>query len=153
MLFRTHLVIALFFVLMFFQYIENPILFLPVAFLATIIPDIDNRFSKIGHYRIFRIFNFFIKHRGIIHSFTFLAIVSILISLSFKEILIPFALAYSIHLLLDAVTLNGIRPFYPLKFKIKGRIKTGGITETILFVSFLLIDLFLIFSKIYLIVK
>jgi len=153
MFFRTHLIIALFFILIFFQYIENPIVFLPVVLLATIIPDIDSRFSRIGHYKIFRIFNFFVKHRGITHSFTFLAIVSVLIFFSFKEILLPFVLAYSLHLLLDGFTLSGISPFYPLKFRIKGRIKTGGIIEIILFVSFLLMDLFLLFSKIYLIVK
>lgn len=153
MFFKTHFIIALFFVLMFFQYIENPIVFLPIVFLATIIPDIDSRFSRIGHYKIFRVFNFFMKHRGITHSFTFLAVISLLIFLSFKEILIPFSLAYSLHLILDAVTIDGISPFYPLKFRIKGKLKTGGIIETILFVFFLLIDLFLIFSKIYLIVK
>jgi len=153
MFFRTHFIIALFFVLIFFQYVENPIVFLPIVFLATIIPDIDNRFSRIGHYKVFRIFNFFVKHRGITHSFTFLAITSILIFLSFREILIPFSFAYSLHLLLDSLTIHGIMPFYPLKFRIKGKLKTGGVIETILFALFLLIDLFLIFSKIYLIAK
>jgi len=153
MFFKTHLVIALFFVLMFFSYIENPIVFLPVAFLATIIPDIDSRFSKIGKHKIFRIFNFFVRHRGITHSFTFLAVVSVLIFLSFKEILIPFVLAYSFHLLLDAITIGGIMPFYPLKFRIKGKIRTGGIIENFLFLFFIAIDSFLLFYKIYLIVK
>lgn len=153
MLFRTHFAIALFFVLIFFQYIENPIIFLPVVLFATIIPDIDTRFSKIGKHKIFRIFNFFVKHRGITHSFTFLAIISASIFLSFKEILLPFALAYSLHLLLDSMTIAGISPLYPLKFRIRGKIKTGGFIEMILFVSFLLIDMFLLFSKIYLIVK
>ena len=153
MFFKTHLVIALFFVLIFFNYITNPIVSLPVVFLATLIPDIDNRFSKIGHKKIFRIFNFFVKHRGIIHSFSFLLIVSFFIFLFFKEILFAFVFGYSLHLLVDSLTVRGIMPFYPLKFRIKGKIKTGGFLETIFFISFLLIDLFWIFSKIYLIVK
>jgi len=153
MFFRTHLIMAFFFVLLFFQYITNPVIFLPVVFFATIIPDIDSRFSKIGHHRMFRIFNFFVKHRGIMHSFTFLALVSALIFLFFKEALFPFASAYTLHLLLDALTIQGIMPLFPLKFRIKGKIKTGGIVENILFFSFILADLFLIFSKIYLIVK
>jgi len=153
MFFRTHLAIALFFVLLFFEHIANPFIFLPVVFLATILPDIDTRFSRIGHKKIFRIFNFFVRHRGIMHSFTFLALVSGLIFLFFKEALFPFASAYSLHLLLDALTIQGITPLYPLKFRIKGRIKTGGIIENAMFLSFLLADLFLIFSKIYLIVK
>jgi len=153
MLFKTHLAIALFLVLLFFQYITNPFIFLPVVFLATIIPDIDSRFSKIGKKKIFRLLQFFVKHRGILHSFTFLLVLSLLIFLSFKEILFPFALAYSLHLLLDALTIQGISPFYPLKFRTRGKVKTGGFLEIIFFVSFLLIDLFLILFKIYLIVK
>lgn len=149
MLFKTHLAIALFFILLFFQYIPNPIVFLPVALIAAILPDIDNKSSKIGHHKIFRIFNFFSKHRGIIHSLTFLFIISGIIFLIYKEILLPFALGYSLHLLLDAITLNGIRPFYPLNFKIRGRIRTGGIIEKLAFVSFFIIDLFLVFTLIY----
>ncbi len=153
MFFRTHLAAALLLILLLFDYIANPVLFLPIALIATIIPDIDSRFSKIGKRKIFRIFNFFVKHRGIMHSFTFLLLISLLIFLFFKEALLPFASAYSLHLLLDMLTIQGIAPFFPLKFRIKGMIKTGGIIENILFLSLIAADLFLIFSKIYLIVK
>ncbi len=153
MFFRTHLVIVLFFVLLLFSYIGNPVIFLLVVFFATLFPDIDSKFSKIGHHKIFRIFNFFMKHRGITHSFTFLAVLLLLIFLSFREILLSFASAYSLHLLLDAITINGISPLYPLKWRLKGKIKTGGIIENTLFLFFIVTDLFLIFSKIYLIVK
>ncbi len=150
---KTHLAVALFFILLFFSYITNPFVFLPVVFIATIIPDIDSKFSKIGRYKVFRIFNFFTKHRGIMHSFTFLFIISLIIFLFFKEIVVPFALAYSLHLLLDALTIQGISPFFPLKFKVKGGVKTGGIKEIIFFIFFIIIDLLLLFYKIYLIVK
>jgi inner membrane protein len=150
---RTHIALALFFALIFFDYLGNPAVFLPVIFVATLLPDIDSRFSKLGKRKIFRVFNFFVKHRGITHSFTFLFLISSLIFFSFKEILLPFASAYSLHLLLDALTIQGVALFYPLKFRMKGKIRTGGFLETIFFVSFFLIDLFLMFSKIYLIVK
>ncbi len=153
MFFRTHIMITLFFFLLFFQYISNPIVFLVVSIFATAIPDIDNRFSKIGHYKISRIFNFFVRHRGITHSFTFLTVISLLIFLFFKDIFFAFILGYSLHLLADGFTLSGIRPFYPLKWKIKGRLKTGGFTEIFIFVALFLINLILLFSKIYLIVK
>jgi inner membrane protein len=157
MFLKTHLLIALFLVLAFFSYISNPLIFLPVAFIGTILPDIDSRFSKIGKRKIFRIFNFFMKHRGIMHSFTFLFLVSSLLFLTFREALLPFAASYSLHLVLDALTIQGIPIFYPLKFRIRGKLKTGGLLETIFFVFFLLADLFLLFlllfSKIYLIVK
>lgn len=153
MFFRTHLAAALFLVLLFFPYITNPLVFLPVVLIATVIPDIDTRFSKIGSHKIFRVFNFFVRHRGAMHSFTFLLFVSPLIFFLFREALLPFLSAYSLHLLLDALTVQGIAPFFPLKLRIKGIIKTGGIIENFLFLFLVLADLFLIFSKIYLIVK
>ncbi len=149
MFFRTHLVIVLFFILMFFQDIHNPLLFLPIAIFSTLFPDIDNKFSKIGHYKIFRIFNFFIKHRGAVHSFTFLAIAGVFIFLFFRKGFSPFVFGYSLHLILDSITISGIKPFYPLKLKVKGKIRTGGVIENFSFIVFLLVDLFLIFNRIY----
>ncbi len=148
MLFRTHLVITLFFLFLFFQF-QNPIVFLAVSVIATAIPDIDTKYSKIGHYKISRIFNFFVKHRGITHSFTFLLVLSFFIFLFSREISFAFAFGYSLHLLSDALTVSGIMPFYPLKLKIKGKIRTGGFIETFVFVIFFLVDLFLIFSRIF----
>ena len=144
MLFRTHLIIAIFFILLFIHQIPNPIIFLIVTIFATAIPDIDTKFSKIGKH--FKILNFFMKHRGIIHSFTFLFIIGIFIFFFAREILIPFVFGYSLHLLLDGITINGVRLFYPLKFRMKGRIKTGKIIENILFAVFLAGDLFLVFK-------
>lgn len=149
MFLRTHLMMTLFFFLLFFQYIPNFILFLPIALFATIIPDIDNKFSRIGHYKLSRIFNFFVKHRGITHSFTFLFIISFFIFLFFKEILFAFVFGYSSHLLADSLTISGIMPFYPLKKKLKGKIKTGGIIENLIFAILFLGNLFLVFILIY----
>jgi membrane-bound metal-dependent hydrolase YbcI (DUF457 family) len=141
--------ITLFFVLFIFQHLQNPVLFLVVSFFATMIPDIDNKFSRIGHYRISRIFNFFVRHRGITHSFSFLLVISSFIFLVFKEILPAFVLGYSLHLLADSLTLRGIMPLYPFKWKLKGRIKTGGIIENFIFAGFFFGNLFLVFVLIY----
>ena len=141
--------ITLFFVLLFFQYLQNPVTFLIVSIFATMIPDIDNKFSRVGHYKLSRIFNFFVKHRGITHSFSFLFIVSFFIFLFFKEILFVFVLGYSSHLLADSLTIRGIMPLYPLKKRLRGKIKTGGIIENLIFVIFLSGNLFLIFTLIY----
>lgn len=146
MLARTHLVTVLFFLLLFFPSVSNPILFFSVAIISAILPDIDTPTSKIGHYKIFRPLNFFTKHRGFFHSFTFLLLISILIFFSYKEILIPFVFGYSLHLILDAITIQGIIPFYPAKFKVRGLIKTGGIIESVIFWIFLIADLVLIFK-------
>jgi membrane-bound metal-dependent hydrolase YbcI (DUF457 family) len=149
MFLRTHLAITSFFVLLFFQYLQNPLIFVVVSIFATMMPDIDNRFSKIGHYKLSRIFNFFVRHRGITHSFSFLLIVSLFIFLFFKEILFAFVLGYFLHLLLDSLTVQGIMPLYPLKRRLRGIIRTGGMIENLIFVIFLSGNLFLIFTQIY----
>jgi len=48
MLIKTHLAITLFFALLLIGYVNSPILFLVVALIATYIPDIDSKHSKIG---------------------------------------------------------------------------------------------------------
>lgn len=144
MLFRTHLIITIFFVLLIFPYIQNPIVFIPVALFATLLPDIDSKNSKLGHYKIFRIFNLFTKHRGITHSLIFLAVISFFIFLFSKEILLAFVLGYVLHIFCDGFTREGVTPFYPSKKRISGWIKTGGITEIFIFIVFIFVDLFLI---------
>ena len=146
MLFRTHLVIALFFILLFFSSITNPVLFISTAIFATLLPDIDSPTSKLGHYKIFRPLNFFTKHRGIIHSLTFLFLISIFLFLFWKEILIPFVFGYSLHLFLDGITVQGVNLFYPAKIKMRWIIRTGGIAEIFIFTAFVFADLFFIFK-------
>ncbi|MCK9568286.1 metal-dependent hydrolase [Candidatus Pacearchaeota archaeon] len=149
MLTRTHLLVSLFFILVFFDEISNPWIFIPVALFASILPDIDNKFSKIGRKKISRIFNFFMKHRGIIHSFSFLLIVGIFLFFYFRETFYPFIFGYSLHLILDCLTINGLRIFYPLKFKAKGFLRTGGVFENLFFVFLFLVCFFLIFYRIF----
>lgn len=146
MLFRTHLIIAIFFILLFFQQFFNSILFIGIFLFASIIPDIDSRFSKVGKH--FRFFNFFVKHRGAIHSFSFLLILGIVFFFFAREILFPFVFGYSLHLILDGITIQGIRPFYPIKFRFKGFMKTGKIIEHVLFFIFVIADLFLIYCNV-----
>jgi len=147
MLIKSHVVITIFFCFLLFQNSSDFVLFLFISIIATILPDLDTPQSKIG--KKFKLFNFFMKHRGIIHSFTFLLIISLIILLFWNKILFPFILGYSLHLVTDALTLHGIRLFYPLKLKIPGFIKTGGIFELILFIVFSLMDLFLLINKLY----
>lgn len=142
MLFRTHLIIALFFILLFFN--SASLIFIIIFLFASIIPDIDSPFSKVGKH--FRFFNFFMKHRGIIHSFTFLFLIGIFLFFFAREILFPFVFGYSLHLILDGITIQGIRPFYPIRFRIGGFMKTGKIIENVFFIVFLLADLFLLFK-------
>ena len=99
MLIRTHLAITLLFVLLFFQSISNKILFIGIALVATFLPDIDSRNSKIGKLKIFRPLQFLFGHCGFIHSFTFLFLITLLFVFLIPIIVFPFFLGYGLHLL------------------------------------------------------
>ena len=149
MLIHTHLSITLFFVLLFISSVESKLAFVLVALLATFIPDIDSKFSKIGKRKIFRILQFFVKHRGVMHSFIFLSLITLFLVLFFPIIALPFFLGYSLHLFADSFTIKGIKPFYPWKKVSLGKIRTGGKSEVFIFVVFIVLDLFLLFAKIF----
>ncbi len=147
MLLKTHLAISIFFILIFLQSVEHKIIFVAVAVIATYIPDIDSRYSRIGRKKIARILQWFTKHRGMIHSFTFLLTIILFLILFFPIIAFGFFLGYGLHLFADSFTKEGIRPFYPSKKVSKGKIRTGGKLEISLFVVFVIADLALFFIR------
>lgn len=152
MFIKTHLLISIFGILIFvkfFNSIESKILFSFVVIIATFIPDIDSRFSKLGKKKFFRPIQFFIGHRGIFHSFTFLLIVFILLFFWKPLVAFGFLTGYGLHIFSDGLTRTGIYPFWPFKTKFKGFIKTGGIFEGFLFIIFLVLDAFLLVLNIY----
>ena len=143
MLIRTHLAITLFFVILLFQIVDYKAVFVIVAIIATYLPDADTRFSKIGRKKAFRILQWFTRHRGFFHSFTFLIVLSFIFLLLIPRISLGFFLGYGLHLIADGFNVSGIRPFWPLNFRLKGKIRTGGIFEFLIFMSFLVFDLIL----------
>lgn len=149
MLLRTHLSITIFFVLFLLPFVDNKLVFIIVALIATFIPDVDSRFSTIGHKKIARILQLFTKHRGMIHSFTFLISLVFFLVLFFPRIALGFFLGYGLHLFADGFTVEGIRPFYPSKKKMSGRIRTGRRSETFVLVLFVIANLFLLFFRIF----
>jgi inner membrane protein len=146
MLIRTHLAITLFFVLILFESVEHKLVFVVVALIATFIPDVDSKFSSLGKKKTFRIFQFFIKHRGVLHSFTFLLFITFILVLFFPVVALGFFLGYGMHLFADSFTKSGIKPFYPYWKKSSGNIKTGGRVEVIVLAFFVLVDLGLLFG-------
>ena len=138
------MLVGLFFSLLLLPLTEHKAMFVIIVFVVSFIPDIDSKCSKLGRKKTFRILQFFVKHRGIMHSFTFLSIVSLILLFVLPIIVFPFLLGYGLHLLVDGFTKQGIRPFYPLKCRMKGIIKTGGRSETFIFVLFLLSNLFIV---------
>ena len=121
--------------------------FVIVALIATFIPDIDSRFSTIGKNKINRLFQWLTKHRGVIHSFTFLMVLTLLLVLFIPILSLGFFLGYGVHLLADSFTLNGIRPFWPSKMGISGRLSTGRKLEKALFFTFIITDLLLLITR------
>ena len=141
MLVRTHVAFAIFFVLIFFQYVSSPWIFVIIAMVATIIPDLDSKFSSYGRHIIFRPLQFFVTHRGIIHSFTTACLLSIAVAFFYPVASFGFFLGYSVHLLCDSFTKEGIQPFWPLKMKSSGPITSGGRFDETLFITMIFVDI------------
>jgi inner membrane protein len=149
MLFRTHIAVAIFFILLFLSKVEHRISFVLILFAAAVIPDVDTRFSKVGKKKIFRLLQFFVKHRGLFHSFLFLIFITLILVLFVPVISLPFFLGYSSHLMMDSFTIEGVYPFYPLKKRIFGSIKTGGKNEIIFLIIITLICVAMIIAKVF----
>lgn len=147
MLIKTHLAGVSFFIILLFSEMTYGIVFIIVALLATFIPDVDTKFSTLGRKKIFRPFQIFMKHRGAFHSFSFLFILTIILALFLPVAAFPFFLGYSVHLLLDSFTIDGIAPFYPSKNRISGKIRNGGKIENFVFITFILADFAVLFLK------
>ncbi|MEK6817389.1 MAG: metal-dependent hydrolase [Nanoarchaeota archaeon] len=149
MLIKTHLTITLFFVLILLPFVSHKIIFIVIALLATYIPDMDSNNSKLGRKIIFRPLQFFVKHRGAFHSFTFLFLITFIFLMFIPIIALGFFIGYASHLFADSLTINGIIPFFPWKRKISWKIRTGSLTEKILFFILLIVNLFLIVRYIF----
>lgn len=144
MLLRTHLALIVFAIVLFVGHVNNKLLFIFVALIATMLPDIDCAFSTLGKHKGLRIFQFFVKHRGLIHSFTFCIIVSFILAFFFPTASFGFFLGYGLHLFVDSFTVEGIIPFWPYLKKSNWRVRTGGLIESSLFLIFVLVDIILV---------
>jgi len=154
---HTHLLFAILFGLLYFDhFVAEVSIWLKIGFSAMLVigalmPDIDQKESSASHKApwLSGIIRFFSKHRGIMHSIwipLILLLIAKFVVVRFLNlpdlILMGFLIGYGSHLLSDMLTVQGITPFSPLKFKINGFVKTGGIAEAvigILIVSFLIV--------------
>jgi inner membrane protein len=152
MLLRTHFVFNLFVFLLLiktgiFGFVFNW-WFLLFFLLATCLPDIDIAGSFISNKTkpLSNFIHIFTKHREEFHSLLFAGIFSVIIFLLSKNIAFAeiFFLFYFLHLFLDSITKAGIKWFWPMDFIIRGKIKTYGFLEAIMFFIFSLACIFLI---------
>tara|TARA_Y100000034_G_scaffold31700_1_gene38792 strand:- start:2584 stop:3036 length:453 start_codon:yes stop_codon:yes gene_type:complete len=145
MLLKTHLAFAVLMIILFLEHVNHKFTFALLVLIATVLPDLDSGFSSWGRHLIFRPLQFFTKHRGIIHSFTFGVLVSVILAFFWPIASLGFFIGFSVHLICDSFTVDGIKPFWPLKMKSSGFIRSGGRVEESLFFGLIFVDVVLFF--------
>jgi len=145
MLLKTHLAFAVLLIILFLKHINSKFVFVILVLIATVLPDLDSGFSSWGRHLIFKPLQFFTKHRGIIHSFTFAILASVLLAIFWPVAALGFFTGFSVHLICDSFTHDGIQPFWPFRAKSSGFITSGGRVEESLFFALSLVDIFLFF--------
>jgi inner membrane protein len=144
---HTHIYIAILAGSLYFNYFGGTkdwllaIGFAIALIFGALLPDIDERQSSISHKLPLtsKIVAGFSKHRGIFHSvwipIILILIAKFVISRYFalpNLVLVGLVVGYVSHLLADGMTVDGVAPFHPVKWKIRGFIKTGSILEIFL---------------------
>ena len=140
MLLRTHLVFAIFFILLFISFVDSKFWFIILALIGFIVPDLDSKDSKFGRNLFFRPAQFFFKHSGFIHSLTFGFLISLVLSIVFPVFGLGFFVGFSSHIFSDSFTKEGIMPFWPFKKRSQGFVETGSFIESIIFYSLVFVD-------------
>ena len=146
MRYYTHLAFSFFvglWLIKFFE-IKNQILFISLFLLFALIPDIDETKSKISSkMKVVSFFiNFFFKHRGFFHAIYIPIILFLLLFNIRMDVAIAVSLGYLSHIILDCFTVRGIRLLWPLKKRLKGFVRTGGLVENVIFIVFLLLSVY-----------
>lgn len=154
MMFRTHLIFALFFYILFIKLFSQPfIIALATALLlGSAMPDIDSTGSWINRKaRVTKLVAALSGHRGFWHSifgllifFIIAGILTALFKISFLYAH-AFGSGYLLHLLADSITVTGINWFWK-SGKLKGFIKTGSLGENLFFVTLCIMIFLLIFG-------
>ena len=141
MLLRTHLAIAILGILILSPFISDKIIFVGMAVFGTILVDLDSPSSLFGKIIIFRPFQLFLRHRGIMHSILFGVLLSLVFAMFYPVLAFGFFTGFALHLVVDSFTREGVKPFWPFKTRTRGFITTGGMVESILFLSIIAIDI------------
>ncbi|MCX8194280.1 MAG: metal-dependent hydrolase [Candidatus Pacearchaeota archaeon] len=159
MMFRTHIIFALFFYLLFIKIFSLQFSWVFAAIMAfgSILPDIDSPSSFVNRKYLFGIgkgIAAFSEHRGFFHSvfgiliFTALSlVVTYFTRISLIHVLaIP--LGYFMHLAADSLNVSGIKWLWRSnKLHIKGPIKTGGFIEQLFFIALLFLTIYIILGN------
>ncbi|MEK6858703.1 MAG: metal-dependent hydrolase [Nanoarchaeota archaeon] len=146
MMFRTHVALTLFSIFFLIQHVQYKFAFFVVALIAGIFPDIGSGFSLFGGTRLVGSSRITSSIHGFFHSLTFVLVASALLAIYLPIYALPFFLGYSLHLFADSFTIEGIKPFWPLRYESKGPLKSGSSVESMLFVGFCIVDFVLLIN-------
>ena len=144
MLFKTHIAIGVFAAILFIPLVSNPWSFVLITLIASVIPDVDTAFSKVGRNMPAKVVQIFTTHRGMVHSLTICVLLSLIISVFVPILAFGFFVGYSLHLLADSFSKMGVTPFWPYSRVAKGMLPVGGVVEKGIFFTFVVIDLMFI---------
>ncbi|MBU0930274.1 MAG: metal-dependent hydrolase [Nanoarchaeota archaeon] len=150
-MYYTHIAFALLSSLIAIKFlnISNPYIFILIVCFVSLIPDIDNKDSKLG--RKFKFVSMFFEHRGILHTIFPPLLLFILLSY-FNYNLFAWAvlIGYLSHILIDGLTLEGINFLHPISsFRISGFVRTGAFFEIIFFLLFVGLDVFYLVKMVF----
>lgn len=144
---KTHLFFAIFISVFLINYVSlNEYIMLTFCLaIGSLIPDMDTAGSIAG--RRVKLFSYVLEHRGFFHSLFF--------PLFFVGLYLIYDVVYFLyvilgilsHIFLDSLTKKGVKPFFPLNIKIKGNMKTGSFSETLLNIFFLVVFVIVLVLK------
>jgi len=117
---------------------------LTVFVLGALLPDIDRSTSFIG--RRVKVFGWIFRHRGVFHSLSMLLLLSGVLYILFldRAVAYAFALGYASHLLIDGLSREGVRLFFPLPWRLKGPVRVNGLGEKSIFIVSLVFSIILV---------
>ena len=130
--------IGFFSMMLFLDKVDNKWIFVPVVLIASFLPDIGRGFRLARGRTIFKFTRVFSSLDGMFKSFTVCVLIAFLFAYYFPILAFPFFLGYAINLIADSWSVEGIRPFWPFAYELKG--KVGGVVEESIFIVFLLFD-------------
>ena len=130
----------------------NWLLFVSLATVAALFPDVDHENSKINKILpVTRWIPKFFQHRGFFHSLFAVAIIYLVFAITkHTNIGTPIAIGYAAHLASDCLTQAGCNLLHPASnFRISGFVRTDGAMELIVLGAVLLADAFLIVRHVF----
>ncbi|MEM4153055.1 MAG: metal-dependent hydrolase [Candidatus Pacearchaeota archaeon] len=159
MMFRTHMLFALFFYILFIKIfsMQFSLIFAAIMAFGSILPDIDSPSSFVNRKYLFGIgknIAAFSEHRGFFHSIFGILIFATLSIISIHLLKLPLIysvalpLGYFMHLAADSLNVSGIKWLWKSnKLHIKWKIKTGSISEQLFFIFLLILTIYIIIGN------